>query len=566
MTGMTLAQAGAHLTATNPDFAVEDTVIRGVKLRVFKNAPPHLRALVQRSAPLHGGGAYLVHEDERWTHAAFCSDANRMSHALRDALGVRPGDRVAIAMRNCPEILILLTAVANAGAVAVMLNAWWAKEELDYAFEDSGATIVFADAPRYARIAPLAPARGLRLIATAGAEGPETYAALLAGAVSDAWPETPIDPEDDFALMYSSGTTGHPKGVVLTHRGAVSAIWTWVMSLLLGPLMDPDAAPAAPKPIVIMIVTPLFHVTATHPMFLLSHPMGARIVLLPKWNAEDAVRVIRQEGVTRFLGVPTQSADLLAAAARMGVDLPSLDYVGAGGAKRPAAQVAALSQAFPNAVIASGWGMTETNAAGLSISGPDYVARPGVAGRLLPPLQDLRIIGDDGHEVPMGEIGEITVRSACNMRCYNNKPEATAEVLQDGWLRTGDLATIDADGYVTIVDRKKSIIIRGGENISCLDVEGALHRHPDVAEAGVFPVPDARLGELVGAGVQLRAGAQAAPADIAAFVSEHIAKFKIPERIWLRDTPLPRGATDKIDRRALRTECLSQPDHWSRTR
>jgi long-chain acyl-CoA synthetase len=560
MIAMTLAEAGAHLTRTNPDFAVEDAMIRGTQFRVFKNAPANLRALFQRSAAMHDGGDYLIQGDERWTHAAFCADANRMAHAMTETLGIKPGDRVAIAMRNCPEILILMTAVINAGAVAVMLNAWWSEEELDYAFEDSGAKIVFADGPRYARIAPLAPARNLRLIATREAQdgqvGP-TYADLLAGASSDAWPDTPIDPEDDFALMYSSGTTGHPKGVVLTHRGAVSSIWTWAMSLHLPPLMAPDAPVAPPKKMSVMIVTPLFHVTATHPMFLLSHPVGARIVLLPKWNADDAVRVIDAERVTRFIGVPTQSADLMQAAARVGSSLATLDYLGAGGAKRPAAQVLELAAAFPNAVIASGWGMTETNAAGLSITGPDYVARPGFAGRLLPPLQDLRIIGDDGQQVPLGEIGELCVKSACNMRCYLNKPEATADTLRDGWLRTGDLATVDADGYVTIVDRKKSIIIRGGENISCLDVEGALHRHPDVAEAGVFPVPDPRLGEIVGAGIQMRPGAATTGADLAAFLAEHIAKFKIPERIWLRAAPLPRGATDKIDRRALRSECLS---------
>jgi acyl-CoA synthetase (AMP-forming)/AMP-acid ligase II len=565
MTGMTLAEAGAHLTRTDPDFAVTEAVIRGTRLRVFKNAPPDLRALFQRSTAMHGSGDYLVQGDARWSHAEFCSDANRMAHAMAGTLGIRRGDRVAVAMRNCPEMLIVMTAIINAGAVAVLLNAWWSEEELTYAFEDSGAKLVFADAPRFARIAPLAAAHGLRLIATHDAEGPETYADLLASAASDAWPDTPIDPEDDFALMYSSGTTGHPKGVVLTHRGAVSAIWTWVMSTLLPPLMDPSAPAPAPGQMSVMIVTPLFHVTATHPMFLLSHPLGARLVLLPKWNADDAARVIDAEGVTRFIGVPTQSADLMAAAARLGTTLPTLTYVGAGGAKRPAAQVAELAEAFPQAIPASGWGMTETNAAGLSITGADYVARPGVAGRLLPPLQDLRLIGDDGAEVPLGEIGELCVKSACNMRCYLNKPEATAATLQDGWLRTGDLATVDADGYVTIVDRKKSIIIRGGENISCLDVEGALHRHPDVAEAGVFPTPDARLGEIVGAGVLLRPGATATPEALAAFLAEHIAKFKIPERIWLLDAALPRGATDKIDRRALRAACLENPAAaWAR--
>jgi long-chain acyl-CoA synthetase len=222
-----------------------------------------------------------------------------------------------------------------------------------------------------------------------------------------------------------------------------------------------------------------------------------------------------------------------------------LQYLGSGGAKRPATQVAELTQAFPNSAIASGWGMTETNAVGLGIIGPDYSERPESTGRLLPPVQELKILDDDSNQVANGVQGELCVKSPANMRCYLNKPEETAEVLKEGWLYTGDIAIQDDEGYVTIVDRKKSIIIRGGENISCLDVEGAIHRHPAVAEAGVFPIPDQRLGEVVGAGIQLKKGM-------------HIAGFKIPTRYWFREGLLPRGATDKTDRRMLRQECLSQ--------
>ncbi|MFT7390481.1 MAG: long-chain acyl-CoA synthetase [Paracoccaceae bacterium] len=561
MTVMTLQQAADHITATDPRFAVTTADIGGVTFRVFKNAPPHIRAMMQIGAEAHGPGDYLIYQDERWSYDEFCTEVARIGHALTDELGLRPGDRVAIAMRNYPELLILFMAIASVGGVTVLLNAWWTGDELDYAFGDSGAKIVFADGPRYAALVPVADLRGLRMIAVRDAEGRDTYANLLARAHRADWPDTPIEPDDDFALMYSSGTTGHPKGVMLTHRGAVSAIWTWFMAPNLAPLMGGAqiALPEAEGGVrpAILIVTPLFHITATHPMFLLSIPLGSRIVLLRKWDADEAVRVIEAEKVTRFLGVPTQSAELMEAVTRLGVTLPTLDYVGAGGAKRPAAQVEKLAGVFPAAMIASGWGMTETNAAGLSISGPDYVARPAAAGRLVPPLQDLKLIDEAGDEVALGEIGEIAVKSPMNMRCYINKPEATAETLQDGWLRTGDLATLDADGYVTIVDRRKSIIIRGGENISCLDVEGALHRHPDVVEAGVFPVPDTRLGEIVGAAVLLRPGAEATSADLRAFLAEHIARFKIPERIWLRESALPRGATAKIDRRALRAECLA---------
>lgn len=561
MTAMTLEEAVAHVTTTNPAFEVTKAEIRGTTFRVFKNIPPTVPALLKASREPQGNGTaeYLVFQEERWTYDAFCSEINRVARALRDDLSVQPGQPVAIAMRNYPELLMLMMAISSVGGVVVFLNAWWTTEELDYALRDSGARVVFVDGPRLDRLAPLAGALDLTLIGVRDAEGrtDTSFATLRDGVGDDSWIDHPIDTDDDFAIMYSSGTTGHPKGVVQTHRGAVNAVFTWLMQAVMAPLLDPPApdAPEAPRPSV-LVVTPLFHVTATHPMFLLSLPAGAKLAMLYKWDAEDAVRVIDREKITRFLGVPTQSADLMLASERMGIDLPSLDYMGSGGAKRPAAQVAQLAKRFPNAKPATGWGMTETNANGIGMIGDDYIKNPGAAGRLYPPVQEVRFLDDDGNDVPVGELGEITVKSPCNMRCYLNKPEATAEVLQDGWLRTGDLGVIDADGLITILDRKKNIIIRGGENIACLDVAGALHRHPDVVEACAFPVPDERLGEIVGAGVQLRAGAQVTQSEIQEFLKEHIAGFKIPEHIWFRDGPLPRGATDKLDQRALRAECL----------
>jgi len=455
----------------------------------------------------------------------------------------------------------LMMAITSIGAVVVFLNAWWTTDELDYALSDSGASLVFADGPRFERIAALGPDKTPKMVGLRDAKTEQpTYENLRAAASAADWPDTAIHPDDDMAVMYSSGTTGHPKGVVQTHRGAISAVFTWAMSLFLPSLMaDPNDPPAPdPGPQSILIVTPLFHVTATHPMFLLSLPMGAKLVLLHKWDAEDAVNTIEREKITRFLGVPTQSADLMQAAKQMGKTLDGLQYVGAGGAKRPASQVGQLQDTFPKAVVASGWGMTETNAVGLGIAGPDYVEKPAAAGRLLPPIQDLAILDDAGNEVPLGEIGELTVKSPANMRCYLNKPEATAEVFQNGWLRTGDLATLDSDGYVTIVDRKKNIIIRGGENIACLDVEGALHKHPAVLEAGAFSVPDERLGETVGVGITFAQGQSATQQDLQTFLKDHIAHFKIPDHFWFLDTALPRGATDKIDRRVLQQNCLSK--------
>lgn len=560
MAGMTLEQASAHLTSTDPRFAVTEATIRGVTLPVFANVSATLRDFQEASAALQEHPDYIVYEDERISYAEYMAQSDRISRILTQRFGIKKGDRVAIAMRNYPEYLTLFMGIVNIGAVAVLVNAWWTTDELTYGFDDSGAKLVFADGPRFERIAPFAADKGIRMVMVRDTppDGVDTLEGLMAETPDAQRPTVAIDTDDDFGLLYSSGSTGHPKGVVLTHRGAMTAVSTWLMSLQLPPLMMPEGTELpAPQPQAMLCATPLFHVTATHPTYLLSMAIGAKMVLLRKWDAEEALDIINEEKVTRFLGVPTMSADLREAAIRLGVAVPSLTYLGSGGAKRPAAQVAEQAEAFPTASVASGWGMTETNAVGIGITGPDYVDRPEQVGRLLPPVQQLRIVDDNGREVPTGEVGEIAVKSAAIMRCYLNKPDATAEAVKDGWLHTGDLGTIDADGYITIVDRKKNIIIRGGENISCLEVEGAIHRHPAIAEAAVFPAPDERLGEIVGAGVQLKPDARLSTADLSIFLTHHLAGFKHPTTVWWTYDRLPRGATDKTDRRVLKTECLA---------
>lgn len=562
---MTPEDAVRHVAETDPTFAVHETEIRGVTVRAFRNIPPTVPALLAAGWARHGEGAwpYVAYETETLTYAEFTKAVHRMAHAMQDELGLKQGDRVAVAMRNYPELLILVLAISSFGGVVVFVNAWWTTQELEFALRDSDARVVFADGARLDRLEPLRDTLGLTLIGVRDGEGRggHDFTVLRDGAATDTPLQVAIDTDDDFAVMYSSGTTDHPKGVVQTHRGAVNAVFSWLIQAAIVPLIDPPApdAPEPPRPSA-LVVTPLFHVTATHPLFLLSLPAGAKITLMHKWDPEDAVRLMRDNDITRFLGVPTQSAELMEAARRMGETLPKMDYLGAGGAKRPAAQVAQLAEAFPNAGVATGWGMTETNALGIGAIGDEYRANPESAGKLHPPVQELAILDDAGNPVPNGTIGEITVKGPHIMRCYLNQPEATAEVLKDGWLRTGDLGTLDDDGYVTIVDRKKNIIIRGGENIACLDVEGALHRHPDVLEAAAFSIPDARLGETVGAAVQLRAGTDLTRADLGAFLDGHLAKFKHPAHLWVQHTPLTRGATDKIDRRAIRAACLDNQE------
>lgn len=565
MTFETAAEAVTHIVTTDPLFALGEADIQGVRLKVFQNAPANVHNILGLAAAEHADATFLVYEDERQTFGDFYTEVNRLGQALAQEYGIRPGDKVAICMRNYPEYMVAMMAISSIGGVIVFFNSWWTSDELIYGFEDSGAKLVFVDGPRAGAIEPFAERLGVSMVMVRGEtqSGIRDYADLLASAPSADVPEIAIDTDADFAVMYTSGSTGHPKGVVQTHRGAISAVLSWAMSAKIreemgnAPQMPTDEAGAELQP-AMLLTTPLFHVSATHACFLVSLVSGGRLILMHKWDARTAVDLIERENVIRFFGVPTMSADLMDAAVAEGRTLSTLRSMEAGGAKRPAAQVSKLAAALPHAEPATGFGMTETNALGIGIRGADYINRPGAAGRLYPPLQELKIVDDDDNIVPNGTVGELAIRSAANMRCYLNKPEATAEALRDGWLYTGDLATVDDEGIVTIVDRKKDMIIRGGENISCLEVDAALHLHPDIVEAAVFSMPHERLGETVGAGVQLKAGAVLTEEALQGFLSEQLSSFKVPTQIWFRHDPLPRGGTEKTDRRALRIECLGE--------
>ncbi|WBU56170.1 class I adenylate-forming enzyme family protein [Paracoccus sediminicola] len=552
-------EAVAYVTTTNPTFLLKEIEIRGERYPIFANAPQTVPEMLLGARAAYGGGSktHLVYRDERLSFNSFLGQVAAAGTALRDQLGVRAGDRVAIVTRNYPEMVIALHAISVVGAVPVLMNGWWTSQELEFGMTDCNARVAIADGPRLERLMPLRDRLDLKLVGIRDAEeqGAHNWSALVATHIDAPMPEAQIAPDDEFAIMYSSGSTGAPKGVIQTHRGVVNAVWSWMMQPHLKPLMaGPDEPQPAPMPPSYLVVTPFFHVTALYPLYMLGIPVGAKITIMHKWDAQEAIKIIRDEEVTRFIGVPTQTADLTAAVEAAGIELPSLRYMGSGGAKRPAAHVAGLARAFPAGTVATGWGMTETTALGIGMIGDDYTARPDAAGRLYPPIQRLRVMDESGKECAVGEPGELQVRSVAVMRGYLGRPDATAEVLRDGWLSTGDIGSVDSDGFVTIHDRKKNIVIRGGENISCAEVEEALHAHPAVIEACVFSVPDNRLGEVAGAALQLRASVT--EAELTKFLESRLAAFKIPERFWMQNAPLPRGATDKTDRRAVRAACL----------
>jgi long-chain acyl-CoA synthetase len=554
---MTPDEAIAHLVANDPRFQVEMTEIRGDSLRVFRNAPASVGELLTIGLQVRGNkdAPYLYFEGERWTYGEFCEEVYALANLLQNDFGVTSGSRVCLCSRNTPEMLFGIMAISLLGGTTVFLNSWWTTSELEYAIENCEALLILGDARRCENLLPLKDQYGLTLMCyrDPAPAGTEDYNALIQNASRKAPEQMPIDTDSDFGIMFTSGSSGKPKGVLQTQRGVVNSVYSGLMLDSIAGLMAPTAT--APEHN-LMIVTPLFHVTACHACFLWSLISSAKLTVVPKWEAEVAVATIRDEGITRLVGVPTQSVDLLEACRKMGETLPTLGSITSGGAKRPESQVAELANAFPHARIASGYGLTETNVLGLFGGGPDYVSHPSSSGRLVPPLQDARFVDDNGNDVAPGDVGELVLRGCNIMRGYLNDPYATADAIRDGWFHTGDLAKIDDEGFVYIVGRKKEVIIRGGENIACLELDSALYAHPDVIEANVFSIPDDRLGEVVGAAVQIKPDTAVDAEQLSSFSKDQLAAYKIPVRYWFIDGPLARTTTDKIDRRVLRAQCL----------
>lgn len=553
-----LATAAFKLLTENPLFKVTEAEIRGNTYRVFENAPPNLVGLYAYGAATHGDKDFLIFEDERLSFAETWKQACRFAHALRDELGVKPGDKVALAMRNFPEWCTAYMGAIATGAVVAPLNAWWKADELKYAIEDSGAKIVVVDAKRLEYLAPLKDELGLTLIlAREEGEGADhRFEGMVEGAREDTPPPVDIQPDDDFCIVYTSGSTGHPKGVVLTHRGCISTLLSWAFVASAVKEARGGASLFGDNPGILLAV-PLFHVTGSHSIFMLSYMVGRRVAMIYRWDPKHAGEIINREKLTNFVGVPSQSYELMNTDHEGG--LPTLMDIGSGGAKRPADHVRKLKNTFKNANPSSGYGLSETNAIGCVISLAEYQQRPDSTGRPVPPVTDIKIV-KDGEEVPRGEVGEIWIRSPANFREYHNLPEDTEKALTpDGWFRSGDLGKMDEEEYVYIVDRIKDLIIRGGENISCLEVENRVYEHHGVAEACVFSVPDDTLGERVGLVFYPVDGEAIDVAELRDFIAKELAAFKVPERIWLSPSPLPRLGTAKFDKITVKKIALQHP-------
>ncbi|WP_414902167.1 class I adenylate-forming enzyme family protein [Sphingomonas flavalba] len=541
---------------TGPDGMLPLSTIErdGLSLPLIAAAPPALPYYFAHFCAEHGDKTFLVDGDERLSFAETYAHARAVAGALVHGFGVAPGDHIGIAARNAPAWIILEMAILMAGGVATLLNGWWRGAELAAGLRDTDARLVFADGPRAARLAEAADGHSAELVAL---DFDQPTAAVLApvlargGGADTRLPD--VGPEDDATILFTSGSTGQSKGALSDHRAVMQATFNYLVQSLIGlELVTAEHGAPTLQPATLLNV-PLFHVTAEVPVMLQSFAMGRKLVMMPKWDAREAMRLIEREKITYFVGVPLMSFEILTHPERADFDLSSCRDFAAGGAPRPVEHVRRLSEEMGEAKPLIGYGLTETNAVGCANFRENYLAKPDSTGRASYPLVELAVLDARGGPVATGERGEICIRSICNFKEYWNDPAATHEAFTaDGFFRTGDIGYLDADGYVFIVDRKKDIIIRGGENISCLEVEAALYAHPEVAEAAVFALPDRRLGEVPGAVVHAKAGVVLAPLELCEFLVGRIAGFKVPQRIWVAPEPLPRLGTEKIDKVRLR--------------
>ncbi|GAA0382128.1 fatty acid--CoA ligase [Acrocarpospora corrugata] len=541
-------QVQARLTAPGQLFEMVDA---GGGVRAWKHAPATFRALLENSA-FHGDKEFVVFEDERLTYAEHFRLAATLAHRLEGTFGVRKGDRVAIAMRNYPEWIVAFSATLAIGAIAVPLNAWWTRQELEYGLADSGATLVIADEERASRLA----GTGIPMIVTRAADPSWTHWNDVLGEISPniSLPAADVRPEDPATIFYTSGTTGRSKGALGSHRNLGQAPMSVAYAMMRGvALAGKDPAESAAQRRNTLLTVPLFHVTGCFAVLMTTMFSGGGLVLMYKWDAQAALRLIERERVTVMSGVPTNAWQLLSHPSFGAYDISSLAGISYGGAPAPPKLLERLTELLPDRTPSNGYGMTETTALAIYNSGKNYLARPDSIGVPLA-VMDVKICDPAGAELPHGQVGELCLRGPIVIMGYWNRPDATAETIVGGWLHTGDLARVDDEGFVYIVDRAKDMVIRGGENVYCAEVEAALFEHPAIDDAAVIGIPDDELGEQVGAIVKLRA--PATQEELQAFLANSLALYKIPVRIWFHETDLPRNPGGKILKTQLRQHVL----------
>lgn len=550
------------LTQAKGTFEVITRVRDGVTYPAFATLPSNLGEMFKAAADTHKDADFLVYQNERYSFARIYQLATTFSDILRQEYNIKKGDKVLIAMRNYPEWIISFMGITMLGAVAVPINAWLSEKELIHVIEHSQALFLITDDKRYELLRNALEQLNLGCLIARPNELQNANLCLMKVIESYELNHSSLNlltvedvlPADTACIFYTSGSTGLPKGAVSTHESVLTALNTWLMLGAAAGLAngvenaEPEHPPAA------LMTVPLFHVTGCHTLFLLSILIGRKTVMMPYWDAGLALQLIEKERVTYFNGVPTMSLELMEHPQKDQYDLDSLLDICAGGAARAPAHIRKISQSFTHGNPSCGYGLTETNALG-AVNGPvEYLAKPTSAGLPTPPIVSVEIFNHANQSLPQGEIGEIAIKSIANISGYWRDEKATKAAFLNGYFKTGDLGFLDEDGFIHIVDRIKDIIIRGGENISCLEVESALYKHPQIIETSVFSIADTRLGEVPGAVAFVKNIKEVNEDALKRFLADLIAQFKVPNKIWLVDQKLPRLGSGKIDKRALKRQ------------
>jgi long-chain acyl-CoA synthetase len=545
------AEVIAALTAPGAQFELEEAAIGGIPMRLYKNAPATLRDFLFLSRTF-GSKPFLIFETEVLTFDRhFAQVASLAAHL--DSVGVRKGDRVAIAMRNYPEWVAAFWACQAIGAVAVALNAWWTGAELQYGLEDSGSVVLIADQERFERVRDRLAQTSVRetILVRTDSAAPGTRAFTDVVAHEATLPDAHLTPEDYSTILYTSGTTGRSKGAVATQRNHVTNIMNTLLGMTVGRQLSgvtppPDFQPGA------LQTFPFFHIGGLTGLYVAT-VTGTKLALMYRWDPAQAVDLVVSHSLNSLSGVPYVVRQLLESAHAAGKDMPSLLGIAAGGAPVPPDLIRTIGGRFQARVApGNGYGLTETTSAVISNTGQEYLEKPDSVGR--PAVTaDARVVDDKGADLPDGEIGEVWIRGPNVIPGYWGNEAATRESFGGGWFRTGDLGYRDPEGRYYIVDRKKDVIIRGGENVYCAEVEAALLEHPDVRDVAVLGLPHPELGEIVACVVKTSSTRGDLEADLKAQLSDRLARFKIPARFVFTDEELPRTATGKLLKRDMRS-------------
>ena len=553
-----------QLTGPGGAFEVGIESIDGIDTKMYRQRFGSLRE-VAAMAGAYGDREALVFGDQRFTYGQVIAWANRVANGLLEHHDIKRGDRVAVLAANCPEWAVSFWGSVSVGAGLVGLNGWWTADEVQYGLEHSGARVLVVDAPRYDRIAPIlseiTSVEAIYLLDSAGAPtaalDPRVRSFASLESADESAPTNALDESDAAVIFYTSGTTGRPKGAVSTHRSMIANLQNTVFSATVSRLIDSarGSAPAGAGLVesTSLLTSPLFHVAGCHSTLVVGMTAGMRIVMLKgKFSPEKALQLIQDERVTLWSAVPTMIWRTTEFPGRYDYDTSSVSGVAFGGSPSAGELQRRIRETFPNVTTTTNaYGLTESSSVATALAGDDALKRPDSVGTPMP-VVDLAILGPDGSHLGPDETGEVLIRGPILMAGYWQNPEATAAAIRDGWLHTGDVGHVDADGFLYITDRAKDMIIRGGENVYCVEVENRLVEHPDVADAALIGVPDPELGERVVAVVEMAPEATTTDAEIQTWVGATLAPFKVPSEIRRWEGKLPRNASGKLLKAAIR--------------